>query len=122
MRSLLDENMPESLRRALQGIGHEVDSVASLRLKGLDNGRLYRDVAQRYDLCFTKDRGFVEAVRAIDQPGTVTVLRVILPQAPRGQFTAAFVQASAPRTGPGIRTAAIGLSRGDRGPSRPSTS
>ena len=85
--------MPESLRRALQELGHEVDSVASLRLKGLDNGRLYRDVAQRYDLCLTKDRGFVEAVRAIDQPGTVTVLRVILPQASRGQFTAALIQA-----------------------------
>lgn len=44
MRILLDENMPESLRRALGELGHEVDSVASLRLKGLDNGRLYRDV------------------------------------------------------------------------------
>ena len=85
--------MPESLRRALGELGHEVDSVASLRLKGLDNGRLYRDVARQYHLCFTKDRGFVAAVRAIDQPGTVKVLRVIIPQAPRGQFTAAFVQA-----------------------------
>ena len=44
MRILLDENMPESLRRALADLGHEVDSVASLRLKGLDNGRLYQDV------------------------------------------------------------------------------
>lgn len=93
MRILLDENMSESLRGALRELGHQVDSVASLRLKGLDNSRLYRDVAWQYDLCFTKDRGFVEAVRAIDQPGTVKVLRVVIPQAPRGQFTAAFVQA-----------------------------
>jgi predicted nuclease of predicted toxin-antitoxin system len=93
LRILLDENMPESLCRALSQLGHEVDSVASLRLKGLDNGRLYRDVAQRYDLCFTKDRGFVQAVRAIGEPGTATVLRVIIPQAPHGQFTAAFGQA-----------------------------
>ena len=85
--------MPESLRRALAEIGHEVHLVASLRLKDLDNGRLYDDVAQQYDLCFTKDRGFVAAVRAIDQPGMVKVLRVTIPQAPRGQFTAAFVQA-----------------------------
>jgi hypothetical protein len=54
VRILLDENMPESLRRALAELGHEVDSVASLRLKGLDNGRLYQDVAQRYDLCFSR--------------------------------------------------------------------
>ena len=59
MRILLDENMPESLRRALADLGHEVDSVASLRLKRLDNGRLYQDVAQRYELCFSKDRLFV---------------------------------------------------------------
>ena len=50
MRILLDENMPESLRRALAELGHEVDSVASLRLKGLDNGRLYQDVADVDDL------------------------------------------------------------------------
>lgn len=52
MRILLDENMPESLRRALVELGHTVDSVASLRLKGIDNGRPYGEVAQRYDLCF----------------------------------------------------------------------
>lgn len=93
MRILLDENMPESLRTALAGLGHEVDSVASLRLKGIDNGRLYRDVAQRYDLCFSKDRLFVDSVRAIDRPGAVKVLHVTLAQAPRGLFTAAFVEA-----------------------------
>ena len=54
MRILLDENMPESLRLALSELGHEVDSVASLRLNGLDNGRLYQDVAQRYQLCFSQ--------------------------------------------------------------------
>jgi hypothetical protein len=42
VRILLDENMPESLRRALAELGHEVDSVTSLRLKGLDNGRAFR--------------------------------------------------------------------------------
>ena len=84
MRILLDENMPESLRRALTELGHEVDS---------DNGRLYQDVAQRYDLCFSKDRLFVHSVRAIDRPGAVTVLRVTLAQAPRGRFTEAFIEA-----------------------------
>ena len=93
MRILLDENMPESLRRALTELGHAVDSVASLRLKGLDNGRLYEDVAQRYDLYFSKDRLFVHSVRAIDRPRAVKVLRVTLAQAPRRRFTDAFVEA-----------------------------
>ena len=93
MRILLDENMPESLRRALADLGHEVDSVASLRLKGLDNGRLYQDVAQRYELCFSKDRLFVHSVRAIDRPGAVKVLHVTIVQAPRRRFTHAFVEA-----------------------------
>ena len=92
MRILLDENMPESLRRALVELGHEVDSVASLRLKGIDNGRLYQDVAQSYDLCFSRDRVFVQSVRAIDRPGTVKVLRVTIAQAPRGRFTQAFIE------------------------------
>lgn len=34
MRILLDENLPESLVDALRQLGHEVDSVNSLRLKG----------------------------------------------------------------------------------------
>jgi len=46
VKILLDENLPESLVAALQRLGHEVDSVNSLRLKGLDNGTLYRQIAQ----------------------------------------------------------------------------
>jgi len=67
--------------------------VASLRLKGIDNGRLYQEVAHRYDLCFSKDRSFVQSVRAIDRPGAVRVLRVTVAQAPGGRFTQAFVEA-----------------------------
>ena len=93
MRILLDENMPESVRIALGRLGHQVDSVASLHLKGLDNGPLYRDVAQSYNLCFTKDQRFVEVVRAIDRPGSVKVIRVTIPQAPWGEFTRAFLEA-----------------------------
>ena len=85
--------MPDSLRPALASLGHEVDSVASLRLKGIDNGRLYREVALRYDLCFSKDHAFVRSVRAIQGSGSVKLLRVIIPQAPRGRFTQAFVEA-----------------------------
>ncbi len=93
MRVLLDENMPESVRRALRELGHHVDSVTSLRLKGLDNDRLYREVAQGYELCFSRDRVFVASVRAIDRPGSVKVIRVSLPQAPRDLFARAFIEA-----------------------------
>jgi len=93
MRVLLDENMPESVHVALQELGHQVDSVVSLRLTGLDNGRLYREVAQSYDLCFTKDADFVRIVRTIDRPGSVKVLRVTIPQTPRGRFTGEFIEA-----------------------------
>jgi uncharacterized protein (DUF433 family) len=40
------EHMPESLLGALEDLGHEVDSVNHLKLKGLDNGTLYRQVAR----------------------------------------------------------------------------
>ena len=72
-------------------LGHQVDSVASLRLKGLDNSRLYREAAQSYELCFTKDRAFVANVRAVDRPGSVKVFRVTLPQAAGQEFTRRFV-------------------------------
>jgi len=35
VRVLLDENLPEGLVEPLRLLGHTVDSVASLRLKGL---------------------------------------------------------------------------------------
>jgi len=50
VRILLDEDRPESLRRALADRGHEVGSVASPRLKSLDNGRLSQDVADVDDV------------------------------------------------------------------------
>ena len=49
MKILLDENMPESLVGALEDLGHEVHSISYLKLKGLDNGTLYRQVAVHYD-------------------------------------------------------------------------
>ena len=93
MRVLLDENLPESLVAALRQSGHEVDSVNSLRLKGLDNSVLYRQVAQGYDLCFTRDAGFVVNVRRMRDPSNTKLLRVILPQRPAGLFVDDFMQA-----------------------------
>ena len=63
MKILLDENLPESLVPELRRIGHEVTSINRLRLKGIKNGMLYREVARSYDICFTKDAGFAHNVR-----------------------------------------------------------
>jgi predicted nuclease of predicted toxin-antitoxin system len=63
VKILLDENMPESLAGALEDLGHHVDSVNNLKLKGIDNGTLYRQVAVDYELCFTRDAGFALNVR-----------------------------------------------------------
>ncbi len=93
MRILLDENLPESLVDALRELGYDVDSVNSLRLKGLDNSTLYRQVAQQYDLCFTKDAGFVHNVRQMSIPSKTKLLRVVLPQQAAKLFVKSFVQA-----------------------------
>ena len=53
MRILLDENLPEVLVVVLRQLGHQVDSVNSLGMKGADDSMLYL-VAQRYDLCLTE--------------------------------------------------------------------
>jgi predicted nuclease of predicted toxin-antitoxin system len=80
VKILLDENLPGSLLVALQKVGHEVDSINRLHLKGIDNGTLYRQVAQKYDLCFTRDAGFAHNVRQMHQRSKVKVLRVVIPQ------------------------------------------
>jgi hypothetical protein len=40
VRILLDENLARKLVTALRAVGHEVESVHTLRMQGLDNGRL----------------------------------------------------------------------------------
>jgi uncharacterized protein DUF5615 len=71
VRILLDENMPHGLLAALRHLGHAAESVGTLRLKGLDNNRLYREVAQSLDLFFTKDREFASQVEAVRVRGSV---------------------------------------------------
>ena len=53
MKILFDENMPECLAGTLEDLNHEVDSVNDLKLKSIDNGTLYRQIAVAYDVCFT---------------------------------------------------------------------
>ena len=80
MKILLDENLSESLLAALERFGHQVDSVNHLKLKGLDNGTLYRQVARDYDLCFTRDAGFAHNVRQMRDQLQVKILCVVVPQ------------------------------------------
>jgi len=92
VRILLDENLPEGLVEPLRSLGHIVDSVGSLGLKGLANGRLYREVASGYDLFFTKDREFATRVEALTDPARVVVVLTLIPQQPEAQFVAMFLQ------------------------------
>lgn len=86
MRILLDENLPDSLVDRLRSLGHDVDSINRLDLKGIANGELYTSVAVEYDLCFTKDTGFARNVRRMEPEGTVKLLLVTLPQRPAQEF------------------------------------
>lgn len=95
MKILLDENLPESLLAPLRRLGHQADSVNSLRLKGIDNGALYRLAAQAYDLCFTRDDGFAHNVRQTQSPANVKVLRVAIRQQRGSLFIDAFMKAFA---------------------------
>jgi len=85
--------MPESLLIALGSLGHEVDSVNHLKLKGIDNGTLYRQVARDYDLCFTRDAGFAHNVQRMREQSQVKVLRVVVPQQRTETFVPAFIDA-----------------------------
>jgi len=93
MKILLDENLPDSLVEALQALGHPTDSINRLHLKGIDNGTLYQQVARGYDLCFTRDAGFVQNVRHMRQSPGLKLLRVVIPQQAAKSFVIAFVKA-----------------------------
>ena len=90
MRILLDENMPRKLVAALVAEGHEVDSVKSLQLQGIDNGALYQFAASNYDLCFTRDAEFSRRVQS--KPTTrVKLVHVVIPQTRQDEFVQQFL-------------------------------
>ena len=57
------EDLPRKLVDVLRTEGHAVESVHTLRLQGLANGKLYEFSREGFDLCFTRDGGFANAVR-----------------------------------------------------------
>jgi len=91
VKILLDENLPRKLVEALRGEGHVVESVHTLRMDGLDNGKLYAIAVQNFDLCFTRDFGFIHNARQAKVPANFKLLRVVLAQKPQDEFVADFL-------------------------------
>jgi hypothetical protein len=83
--------MPRKLLDALIAEGHEVHSVRSLRLDGIDNGALYELATREYDLCFTRDAEFVSRVRESETATRLKLLRVVIPQTRQEEFVGQFV-------------------------------
>ena len=93
MKLLLDENLPQGLVAALRAEGHEVESVHTLQLEGLENGSLYEFACDNFDLCFTRDVGFSHNVRQKTSSGRLKLLRVTLPQRAQNEFVSNFISA-----------------------------
>ena len=93
MRILLDENLPRKLVAALRAEGHEVESVHTLQLQGLENGSLYEFACDNFDFCFTRDAGFAHNVRQKAPPARLKLLRVTLPQKGQDEFVLDFISA-----------------------------
>ena len=91
MKILLDENLPRKLVAALRAEGHEAESVHTLRMEGLDNGKLYRFALENFEVCFTRDFGFANNVRQGTPPPKFKLLRVTLAQKPQDEFIADFM-------------------------------
>jgi predicted nuclease of predicted toxin-antitoxin system len=93
VKILLDENLPRKLVAALRAEGHEVESVITLRMQGLDNGKLYAFATQNFEVCFTRDFGFANNARQGQPPARFKLLRVTLPQKPQAEFVSDFISA-----------------------------
>jgi len=93
VKILLDENLPQKLVNALRLEDCETESVHTLRMQGLDNGRHYRFSLENYDLCFTRDFGFAHNARQGTPPAHFKLLLVKLPQKPQDEFIADFIAA-----------------------------
>src|SRR5260370_210553 len=84
--------MPRKLLAALVAEGHEVDSVKSLQLQGIDNGALYQFASSNYDLCFTRDAEFSRRVLS-KSAARLMLVHVVIPQTPQDEFVQQFLTA-----------------------------
>jgi predicted nuclease of predicted toxin-antitoxin system len=90
---LLDENLPRKLVAALRAESHEVESIHTLKLQGLENGKLYEFARDSFDFCFTRDAGFANNVRQGAPLSRLKLLRVTLRQKPQEDFVQDFISA-----------------------------
>lgn len=93
MKILLDENLPRQLVAALRAEGHDTESVHTLQLQGLENGKLYELACTTFDICFTRDLGFAHNVRQSPVAARIKLLRVRIPQKPQEAFVREFIKA-----------------------------
>lgn len=91
MRILLDENLPRKLVESLRAEGHEVESVRTLNQQGIDDRNLYALACREYDICFTRDAGFIHNTRRASRPQRLRLLRVTVPQQPQEAFVKQFI-------------------------------
>jgi predicted nuclease of predicted toxin-antitoxin system len=73
MRILLDECLPQQLRRDL--VGHDVSTVKQMGWTGLRNGVLLARAAGCFDVFLTVDRNLPKQQKLVDLPLAVIVLR-----------------------------------------------
>ena len=71
--------------------GYAAESVHTLKMQGLDNGRLYKFAGENFDLCFTRDFGFIHNAKQGPAPATLKLLRVVLAQKPQDEFVSDFI-------------------------------
>jgi len=93
VKILIDENLPRKLVAALRSEGYDVESVHTLHMQGLENGKLYAFAKEAFDLCLTRDFGFANAVRGISSSTRMKLLHVTLPQKPQDEFVVDFLTA-----------------------------
>ncbi|MGI8965667.1 MAG: hypothetical protein ACR2H1_06210, partial [Limisphaerales bacterium] len=71
----------------------EAESVHTLRMQGLDNGKLYRFALENFDVCFTRDFGFIHNIRQSSAAAKFKLLHVTLAQKPQDEFIKDFLVA-----------------------------
>jgi predicted nuclease of predicted toxin-antitoxin system len=74
MKLLLDENLPDRLRPML--VGHDVYTVAFLKWKGIENGKLLELAAKNgFAAMLTKDNGMPYEQNAATLPCALIILQ-----------------------------------------------
>jgi hypothetical protein len=77
-RILRENPARRELAAALRAESHAAESIHTLKMQGLDNGKLYRFALDNFEVCFTRDFGFINNIRQGPVPEKFKLLRVTL--------------------------------------------